>query len=467
MAKNIVNRKDRFISCGGGDRRAVLDYESNLVYQYTDPSNVLAYYESGLGWIIRDQPYYSTGGWGNPATGDGDGYYKISNAASLIKAIGGKLYEVNSMEFLTSAEVKELSQSINSHNAIAKKQNALATRLGKYHTKIEELPQLENYRLKLLNNSKTPKGLDAIKTVLKYDTALETFITGKGKALVVDTYIIKPNAVYQGDITVAFRDAKGDVFLNSMVLKTTKFEQDFLGNQSIIQGKLREIAKYSIPFNVLASAGLDLSETLILEQGPESTHQIKKDTYGSSMVERHFTGALLLENNGRKFLMDIDRLEITHGIFNAFFVEVDKSVKTIVEAYESMKPESVKLAEAEGLDVKRQGEWFFIPTDKTLTVKPDQVLQWDRDEKATKVILRHNIAHGKGRPNTLFKPKGFGKLDELVCGIVSHSGREHKDLDLGVDEIEVNGDVESKTFKLWKVVPNTTVSNFTITGDID
>jgi len=50
-----------------------------------------------------------------------------------------------------------------------------------------------------------------------------------------------------------------------------------------------------------------------------------------------------------------------------FIAELVKPCKTIKEAYESMKPLYVKDAERRGLEVKRQGDLFFIPT--TLTDK--------------------------------------------------------------------------------------------------
>ena len=233
-----------------------------------------------------------------------------------------------------------------------------------------------------------------------------------------------------------------------------------MGGQSLIQAEVRKLSKYNIPFNILESAGLKLSETIVMEQGPEEDFQLRNEV-------RHFTGALLLSNADRVFLMDIDRQEIKHQIFNAFFVEVSAHVKSISQAYESMKPQAVLDAEKAGTEVLRQGEWFFIATGKTLKVRSEKVLRWDRTTEERQVVLRHDISHGKGRPNSLYKPVGFGDLDQYVCGTVEHSGREHKPLDLGQEEETSSGNGDFTTFKLWTVVGNTTVSNFTIKGDID
>lgn len=468
MSKNRIVKKDAVLTAGAGPRRAVLCYESGLVYQYEEPENILAIYQQGKGWIVKEKPYYSSGGWGSGSSGDGQGHYLIEHAESMINAIGGRMYRFNSKEFLTQKELNELNQNIHENNRLIDAQNKIAERMGRDRND-EKLTPLETQKLYRIDSGqgRTAKGVDPIKTSEKYDKSVEVFLNQKGKAIRVDEYVIHPNKVLQGSTVVAFRDANNNVFMNSQLLKVSNFESKFMGGQSMIQKSIREIAKYSIPFNVLAAAKLKLNETKILEQGPESTLQIKVGGYYGRQEERHFTGALLLENDGRKFLMDIDREEIKHGLFNAFFVEVESWVKTIEEAYESMKPKEVRAAEKEGLKVLRQGEWFFIETDKELKILSEKVIDWDREKKQTKVILRHNVSHGKGRPNSLYKPVGFGDLDNYVCGTVSHSGREHRDLDLGQKEVTSSGNGDYTTFKLWKLVGNTTVSNFTIEGDID
>lgn len=471
MSKNKLLVKDGVITKGGSDLRAVLCYDSGLIYQYDNPENILGMYQKGKGWIILEKPYYSSGGWGSGSSGDRKGHYLISNARELVDAISARRFELNSKQFLSQNDLDKLNKEIEKNNKLIKKQNELAKRLGRSENVIDLTP-LETLKVKSHSywndKRRTAKGIDPISTARGYENAVKVFIDGKGKKIKVDGYKITPSEVTQGDTVVAFRDSSGVVFMNSQVLNTTSFEREFMGNQSIIQKAIRKIAKYSIPFNVLKAGDLKLNETSVLEQGPESTHTIKVNPY-SSEQQRHFTGALLLQNNGRKFLMDIDREEIKHKIFNAFFVEVDKKVKTISEAYESMKPQSVKDAEKAGKTVLRQGEWFFVQTDKELTVESKQVRNW-HNENETSIVTRFNISHGKGRPNALFKPVGFNDMDQYVCGLVTHSGREHRDLDLGVKRFTRPNDpskTEYTTFQLWTLVPNSTVSNFTIQGDID
>lgn len=61
----------------------------------------------------------------------------------------------------------------------------------------------------------------------------------------------------------------------------------------------------------------------------------------------------------------------------AFVAELKKPCTNVKEAFESMKPKIVKLAQAIGLEVKRQGELFFIPTD----VKTSQVVDLQKRTK--------------------------------------------------------------------------------------
>ena len=69
----------------------------------------------------------------------------------------------------------------------------------------------------------------------------------------------------------------------------------------------------------------------------------------------HTLGVVVIQNKGDYFLCSLDG--------NNYFVsQLASQPSSIEDAFEILKPEQVKLAEAKGLKVKRQGEWFFIPT---------------------------------------------------------------------------------------------------------
>lgn len=476
MSKNKILKKDKVMTRGSGQYRAVLCYDSGLVYSYDTPERILAIYDKNImGWVKPKTPYYSSGGWGSGSSGDALGHNLLSNTESLLNAISAEVYELNQTNFLTGEQIKKFNKE-------AEKQNRNLERMKKVFgsnvSKFEPLDKIKiekSYRYNKNESKNKGLGIDVFLMLENYDKALTVFLERKGSELTIGDYKISKDRVMIGQKTVAIYDKNNDMTLNSEVLSITDFERNFLGSESLIQKTLREKAKYSIPFNVLESANLKLSETKVIEQGPESTHILGD----YNKTERHFTGALLLENSGRKFLMDIDRIEIEHGIFNAFFVELSPQVMSISDAYESMKPLEVIEAEKNKVTVLRQGEWFLIETDKKISVPQDLIFQSDREDRKIDQghVTKCNISHGKGRPNSLYKPVNFGELDQFFCGVVRHSGREHRQLDL---KMNCNEDIlirstewsESKSkelveLTLYKVVGNTTVSNFTVTGEVD
>lgn len=288
-----------------------------------------------------------------------------------------------------------------------------------------------------------------------------------------------------------------------------------------IQQELIDSRIPMIPFNVIKEAGLKIENTSIMERGKEEEITLpkqKRNHYGiledlpieetffhkkpskktcnncemeeimtdklslkkelkckghktlikKNLEKRHFIGAMLIINDKKKFLFDIDRNELKHYRMNPFFCEVNENANTIKEAYESLIPDDVKEAEKKGKKVIRQGEWFFIPVKDPITKK-----EWIRAEnkkdanrikilekwmgevkvnKGTGVLKRNGrLSAGNNRPNEvkrLLEIKG-GKF---VTGEVEHMGGEHEPIKL----------------KGWyKPIPNTAVKSFTITGDVD
>jgi len=98
---------------------------------------------------------------------------------------------------------------------------------------------------------------------------------------------------------------------------------------------------------------------------------------------RHFSGACLFAIGKDTYLFDIDRQEIKeHGIFNAFLTKLPKRVSTVEEAYDVLIPDEVREADENNVEVKRQGEFFFIKYSDECPIKPDLT-----DEEM--VVLRH------------------------------------------------------------------------------
>lgn len=305
------------------------------------------------------------------------------------------------------------------------------------------------------------------------DKAIKAFLTGEvGKfgnyvavknALVYRTIISSRNGTKQelGQNIIALRLDRdsGTLFVgNSSVLpligRTSAWGRESL-NRGVTEVQTR-LSRYiqMIPFSVFTEAGLDLSKINILDRGPEcevtrieSRYDAKKRENVPVDVKVHFTGASLFEVQGKIFLFDIDRREIKHKIFNPFLVQLQVEASTIADAYESLKPQAVKDAEAKGLEVKRQGEWFFIPVKGKFEPRKAAPNRWDKRE-----FEPLTLRAGQNRPNTVSKYADDGNGGQVVTGYVEHSGREHAKLMLD---------------GWFRPVPNTSVQSFTLTGDVD
>lgn len=328
---------------------------------------------------------------------------------------------------------------------------------------------IKNVLAKALPKFKFKKPQDDI------DKAIQCFLTGgTGKfgkyfavanALVYRTILTERNGTVQevGQNVIALKIVRENETIligNSSVLPLVGRSVSF-GRESLNSGVSEVQTRLSryipmIPFSVFTEAGLNLNKLSILERGPEMTVTRVEEKYNSKTrendkidVQVHFTGASLFQVETKTFLFDIDQREIKHKIFNAFLVELTSPVKTISEAYQSLKPQEVIDAEKAGLEVKRQGEWFFIPVKGDF----DAVMHtpnWGNDKGKT-VAMPLDLRAGNNRPNKVTQHAKVGK-EIFVSGRCEHSGREHATLML----------------KGWfKAVPNTSVQSFTLTGDVD
>lgn len=258
-----------------------------------------------------------------------------------------------------------------------------------------------------------------------------------------------------------------------------------------VQREMERLGVMMIPFSVFADAGLDLNEFKLIHKCAPETIKVKvttrtydhgKNKYVTNMhiEDRHFVGAALFEVDGKQYLFDVDRRGAAHRIFNPFLAQLRGRHATIAEAYQSLKPAAVRRAEQAGLKVRRQGEWYFIPTpsfrppkmserDKLLACLGGRPFHLPTDlrrvfDKATasKLLRQARKKHarsvkpgtlraGTNSPNTVQRSIQVGRR-MYVSGLVEHSGREHADLQL----------------KGWhRAVPNTSVRSFTLTGDVD
>lgn len=98
--------------------------------------------------------------------------------------------------------------------------------------------------------------------------------------------------------------------------------------------------------------------------------------------DRHLLLLVKNEDSGRK-----DRFLCGHDEREWFVAAVPGPASTVVQAKEALKPQPVRQAQArKGLNARqantrhnaafrRQGEWFFVPMDKPMTVDPKLILR--------------------------------------------------------------------------------------------
>ena len=343
------------------------------------------------------------------------------------------------------------------------------------------------------------KGMKLSKSKQDYIQAANAFLTGKvgkfGKYFAVENALVYRTIISnqgygekklaQNIIARKIKTDKGMFMIaNSSVLPLIGRSVSF-GNEKMNRN-VTDVQLYlqdkipTIPFTVFDEANLDLNKYRLLDRGNEYnvTRKIPNPKYSSwdredaeekgktyeheEFIEEtvHFTGASLFEVDGSVFLFDIDQEEIKHKIFNPFLVKIPVYVETISEAYSALKPQEVVDAEKMGLKVERQGEWFFIPIDdfsakKMMSELDDRQIFKGKLDRSGNVDRWHGrsfrLKAGPNRPN--HAQNGFEyKGKAYVSGVVSHSGREHRNVML----------------KQWcYAIPNTAIESFTITGDVD
>ena len=112
-----------------------------------------------------------------------------------------------------------------------------------------------------------------------------------------------------------------------------------------------------------------------------------------NIINRHFAGAVLLRIEDKYFLFDTDREELRYHNFNPFFTQLPRAAKTIDEAYDVLMPKQVREAIDQGIEVIRQGEFFFVkvPDDYVQQMVYDQAKGGKLPQQYIEVAYNHLI----------------------------------------------------------------------------
>lgn len=77
-----------------------------------------------------------------------------------------------------------------------------------------------------------------------------------------------------------------------------------------------------------------------------------------------------------------------------FMTQVGRKVRTLTDAFDSLMPKIVKEAIAQGLDVKRQGDWFFIPVpEPKVKCSFDPKWYWGLDGRRRETKLNPHVLY--------------------------------------------------------------------------
>ncbi len=139
----------------------------------------------------------------------------------------------------------------------------------------------------------------------------------------------------------------------------------------------------------------------------------------------HAPGAVLLRKSNESRLAELGATMLcTRDEGQYAIIEVRGQPTSIAQAFDELQPEAVRVAKAAGLDVLRQGEWFFIPAarPKGQASKARQVRLPRRNDTGNLHVVRQ-----------------IQTPDETLCtGTVYHRSpvtnratRQHRKLELG------------------------------------
>lgn len=210
-------------------------------------------------------------------------------------------------------------------------------------------------------------------------------------------------------------------------------------------GKVREWDQAPIPI-----ADLKQKVEIVVPSGGEEWREVvEKDKQGRPQTRRvHTLGDTVVRVRDRYYLSAVDPTGVGRGMYFLAELHTERPPQSLADAFNSLKPDAVRRAEAENRDVKRQGEWFAIPT-KRLTSE----LMHDVERGVAVYRQRHVLGrdgHHEIEEAVIYRA-GAQKGEVYARGVFRHTKGEHYDLDLG-------------TIRWHLVVHNNQGASYTLTG---
>jgi hypothetical protein len=190
-------------------------------------------------------------------------------------------------------------------------------------------------------------------------------------------------------------------------------------------GEIRDWNQKPIPFR-----DLQREVGIVVPSAGERWQEVtEKDKHGRPQTRQvHTLGDSVVKIKDHYYLSAVDPTGTGAGMYFLAELLTDRPPATLAEAFNYLKPREVREAEARGANVRRQGEWFAIPT-KHLTSE----LMRDVDRGLAVFRQRHVLGrdgHHEVEQAVLFRV-GPQKGEVYARGVLKHTKDEHVDLDLG------------------------------------
>ena len=210
-------------------------------------------------------------------------------------------------------------------------------------------------------------------------------------------------------------------------------------------GEVREWDRAPIPTKTLQK-----EVSIAVPSGGEQWREVTEtDKHGQVHTRRvHTLGDSVVRVRDRYYLSAVDETGRGRGMYFLAELQTDRPPATLKDALDFLKPKVVLEAEARGSNVRRQGEWFAIPT-KLLTS------ELMRDVERGLAVHRERHVLGRDGHHELEEAViyrvGPRKGEVYARGVLRHTNDEHADLDLG-------------TIRWHLVVHNIQSASYTLSG---
>jgi hypothetical protein len=210
-------------------------------------------------------------------------------------------------------------------------------------------------------------------------------------------------------------------------------------------GEVRDWNEKPIPFKQLRKeVGL-----VVPSSGERWREVTEKDKHGREHTRQvHTLGDSVVRVHDSYYLSAVDETGRGSGMYFIAELQTDRPPASLEEAMNFLKPKVVREAEARGANVRRQGEWFAIPT-KFLTSE----LMRDVDRGIARYAARHVLGrdgHHELEEAVIYRA-GPRRGEVYARGMLTHTKGEHEDLDLG-------------TIRWHQIVHNVQSASYTLSG---